>query len=133
VLVIEDDGASAHALDGLLQSWGCTVAVVESLQDALAVIEDGFEPDVLLSDYRLRAGENGMWAVQGVRQQMRRLAGPAQILRPDLPAALMSGDTDPDLIQLCREISLPLLHKPVRPAKLRTLLRRLSHHQPLNM
>lgn len=133
VLVIEDDGASAHALDGLLQSWGCTVAVVESLRDALAVIEDGFEPDVLLSDYRLRAGENGMWAVQGVRQQMRRLAGPAQILRPDLPAALMSGDTDPDLIQLCREISLPLLHKPVRPAKLRTLLRRLSHHQPLNM
>ncbi|WP_231495588.1 ATP-binding protein [Hylemonella gracilis] len=133
VLVIEDDGASAHALDGLLHSWGCTVAVVESLRDALAVIEDGFEPDVLLSDYRLRAGENGMWAVQGVRQQMRRLAGPAQVLRPDLPAALMSGDTDPDLIQLCREISLPLLHKPVRPAKLRTLLRRLSQNQALSM
>lgn len=133
VLVIEDDGASARALDDLLQSWGCTVAVVEGLRDALAVIDDGFEPDVLLSDYRLRAGENGMWAVQGVRQHMRQDGDPRQFLDRDLPAALMSGDTDPDLIQLCREISLPLLHKPVRPAKLRTLLRRLSRHQPLDM
>lgn len=106
---------------------------MEGLGDALAVIDDGFEPDVLLSDYRLRAGENGMWAVQGVRQHMRKEADPRQFLDRDLPAALMSGDTDPDLIQLCREISLPLLHKPVRPAKLRTLLRRLSRHQPLDM
>lgn len=133
VLVIEDDGASAQALEDLLQSWGCAVAVVDGLRDALSVIDDGFEPDVLLSDYRLRAGENGMWAVQGLRQHMRRQAGSAQYLDRDLPAALMSGDTDPDLIQLCREISLPLLHKPVRPAKLRTLLRRLSRHQPLDM
>jgi signal transduction histidine kinase len=133
VLVIEDDGASARALEDLLRSWGCTAAVVESLRDALAVLDDGFEPDVMLSDYRLRAGENGMRAVQGVRQHVLRQEGTQSFQDRDLPAALMSGDTDPDLIQLCRELSLPLLHKPVRPAKLRTLLRRLSRHQPLDM
>lgn len=138
MLVIEDDGASGRALYGLLESWGCTVALVEGLQDALAVIDDGFEPDVLLSDYRLRAGENGMRTIQSLRQHLRQLrtAHGGMSNRDadrDLPAALMSGDTDPDLIQLCREVGLPLLHKPVRPAKLRTLLRRLSRHQPLEM
>jgi hypothetical protein len=29
-------------------------------------------------------------------------------------------------MQACRDANLPLLHKPVRPAKLRALLRRLA-------
>jgi CheY-like chemotaxis protein len=119
VLVIEDDLQSAQALRGLLDSWGCVVAVVEGLQGALAVVEGGFVPDLILSDFRLRAGESGMQTVQSLR---------AAASHP-LPACLMSGDTDPELIQSCREAGLPLLHKPVRPAKLRTLIRRLARPQ----
>lgn len=120
ILVIEDDRQSAQALRGLLDSWGCVVAVVEGLQGALAVVTGGFVPDLLLSDFRLRAGESGMQTLHSLRTQLER----------PLPACLMSGDTDPDLIQSCRDAGLPLLHKPVRPAKLRTLIRRLARPQP---
>jgi signal transduction histidine kinase/CheY-like chemotaxis protein len=120
ILVIEDDRQSAQALRGLLDSWGCVVALVEGLQGALTVVDGGFVPDLVLSDYRLRAGESGMQTLQRLRTQLER----------PLPACLMSGDTDPELIQSCRDAGLPLLHKPVRPAKLRTLIRRLARPQP---
>jgi signal transduction histidine kinase/CheY-like chemotaxis protein len=120
ILVIEDDRQSAQALRGLLDSWGCVVALVEGLQGALTVVAGGFVPDLVLSDYRLRAGESGMQTLQRLRTQLER----------PLPACLMSGDTDPELIQSCRDAGLPLLHKPVRPAKLRTLIRRLARPQP---
>lgn len=120
ILVIEDDRQSAQALRGLLDSWGCVVAVVEGLQGALTVVDGGFVPDLVLSDFRLRAGESGMQTLEHLRTTLVRA----------LPACLMSGDTDPELIQSCREAGLPLLHKPVRPAKLRTLIRRLARPQP---
>ena len=120
ILVIEDDRQSAQALRGLLDSWGCMVAVVEGLQGALTVVDGGFTPDLVLSDFRLRAGESGMQTLHSLRTRLER----------PLPACLMSGDTDPELIQSCRDAGLPLLHKPVRPAKLRTLIRRLARPQP---
>lgn len=120
VLVIEDDLQSAQALRGLLDSWGCVVAVVEGLQGALTTLQGGFLPDLILSDFRLRAGETGLQTLQRLRNALGH----------PIPACLMSGDTDPELIQTCREAGLPLLHKPVRPAKLRTLIRRLTRPQP---
>lgn len=120
ILVIEDDRQSAQALRGLLDSWGCVVAVVEGLQGALTVVDGGFVPDLVLSDFRLRAGESGIQTLERLRTSVAR----------SLPACLMSGDTDPELIQSCRDAGLPLLHKPVRPAKLRTLIRRLAHPLP---
>jgi len=43
-----------------------------------------------------------------------------------IPACLTSGDTGPGLMQKAKEAGLSLLHKPVRPAKLRSLIRRLA-------
>ena len=43
-----------------------------------------------------------------------------------LPACLISGDTDADLMQRAKALGLTLLHKPVRPAKLRSLLRSIA-------
>jgi signal transduction histidine kinase len=115
VLVVEDDAQSAQALHGLLQSWGCEVALAESWGQARAHTQGGFVPDLVISDYRLRDGDSGLLVIQRLRETLVR----------NLPACLLSGDTDPALIQVCREAGLPLLHKPVRPAKLRTLMRRL--------
>jgi CheY-like chemotaxis protein len=73
-------------------------------------------PDLIISDYRLRDGENGI----AVLQQLRKRAGRA------VPACLISGDTDPALLLAVRQAGLTLLHKPVRPAKLRSLIARLA-------
>jgi signal transduction histidine kinase/ActR/RegA family two-component response regulator len=116
VLVIEDDILAQEGLVSLLESWGLEVCVAEGLSEALEHLNSGSALDLIVSDYRLRAGENGLAAIQ----QLRLVAGRA------IPACLLSGNTDPGLMDACQEAGLTLLHKPVRPAKLRSLIRRLS-------
>lgn len=117
VLVVEDDDLSRNGLLGLLGSWGCKVLEARTHAQAVAQFERfGQDVDVVLSDFRLPEGGDGL-ALLG---HLRGLA------RAALPVALMSGDTAPDLMQHARLAGVPLLHKPVRPAKLRSLLRHLS-------
>ncbi|NDP39304.1 MAG: response regulator [Rhodoferax sp.] len=116
VLVIEDDPLVRDALVSLLGSWQVEVVVAEGLAMALALLKSGAAPDVIVADYRLREGENGIEVIR----QLRAAAGHA------IPACLVSGDTEAALLQAAAASSLTLLHKPVRPAKLRSLLRRLS-------
>ncbi len=113
MLVIEDDALASESLVGLLASWGCIVTSVVSAPAALAQMSLTGEPDVIISDYRLPDGANGIEAVRAVRQ----IAG------HEIAACLISGDTDQELIRQAKEAGLTLLHKPVRPAKLRSLLR----------
>lgn len=120
IFVIEDDAFAREAILSLLTSWGYTVFASPNITLALAQARSQGAPDVLVSDYRLSQGENGLDAIA----QLRALAG------VDIPACLMSGDTDGDLMQAAREAKLTLLHKPVRPAKLRSLLRRLTALAP---
>ena len=121
VMVIEDDALAAEGLVGLLQSWGCIVTASDGQQQALAQMAQTGVPDVIVSDYRLRGDENGISAVNALRQA----AGQS------ISACLMSGDTDQALITQARQAGLTLLHKPVRPAKLRSLLRSLTTHESL--
>lgn len=117
VLVVEDDFTSRQAQDELLQSWGCEVLAVGTAALACKSVEQGFQADVLISDFRLGGESNGL----DVIDQVRQLSGWA------VPACVVSGDTDSDLMQAARAASLTLLHKPVRPAKLRSLVRHLAN------
>jgi signal transduction histidine kinase len=119
VLVIEDDDMVRQALVGLLQSWGLTVAEASDLKGAKNLIQCGVLPGLIISDYRLNDAINGIHVIAQLRQQ---LACP-------VPACLISGDTDPALIHAAQMAQLTMLHKPVRPAKLRNLLRHLLMDQ----
>lgn len=116
VLVVEDDALAREGLVSLLESWGYVVGVADGLSAALSQLEAGLIPDVIVSDYRLRDEENGIETIRQLRTQAGWL----------IPACLMSGDTDAGLMQAATEASLTLLHKPVRPAKLRSLIRHLA-------
>jgi two-component system, sensor histidine kinase len=116
LLVVEDDGFVLEAIRDLLTSWGCVVMAAGSVPQALDYIAAFPAPDVVLSDFRLGEDRNGMDVIAMVRAHARR----------DIPACLMSGDTDAGLIQAARDAGLTLLHKPVRPAKLRSFLRRCA-------
>jgi CheY-like chemotaxis protein len=119
VLVIEDDVLARTALVDLLASWGMQVLQAHDMHSALQHLADGARPAVIVSDYRLSEGHDGMALVQLLRARLGQ----------DTPAFLISGDTDPALIKRAQAAQLTLLHKPVRPAKLRTLLRRLVADQ----
>jgi len=114
--VIEDDALALSAIQMLLKSWGCAVHAAPMAPSAQDVLESGFEPDFIVSDYRLGNGVSGIQAIGGVRALFGR----------QVPACLISGDTDVGLIRLAHDSGLTLLHKPVRPAKLRSLIRRLA-------
>ena len=115
LLLIEDNLVVQEAVTGLLQSWGCQVRVAADLQQALQQLQAHGRPDAILSDYHLGGAENGIECVQA----LRAAAGHS------IAACLMSGDSDAAFLQAVQTAGLPLLHKPVRPAKLRSLLRHM--------
>ena len=116
ILVVEDDVLAREALVSLLHSWGCVALEADALAAALAQVRPDAVPDAIVSDYRLPNGENGIDVIQRLRAQAQA----------PIPACLISGDTDPHLMQLGKDAGLSLLHKPVRPAKLRSVLRHLT-------
>lgn len=115
VLVIDDDLLSREAMRTLLAGWGCVVATA----NGPAEVCSDYAPDVLICDYRLAGAATGISAISDVR---RRYA-------VSVPACLVSGDTDVALIKLAAANDLPLLHKPVRPARLQALVRRLARRE----
>lgn len=120
ILLIEDDVLGSVALEGLLQSWGCRVSVADSAHQACKLLARGAPPDFIVSDYRLRGVENGIDAVR----MLRARAG------NDIAACVISGDTDTQVRQHTQAAGLVLLQKPVRPAKLRSILRHFSQTRP---
>jgi signal transduction histidine kinase/CheY-like chemotaxis protein len=120
VLVIEDDNLVRLALVDLLESWGMVVSSANGLSAAQCLLAEGFLPSLIISDYQLGETCNGIETIEQLRNGLSTF----------VPACLMSGDTDPSLIKAAHASGLTLLHKPVRPAKLRSLIRHLvnDHH-----
>lgn len=115
LLVVEDDLLALAGLQSLLESWGCEVRSAENLPQALAHLNGGWVPDLIVSDFRLPDGATGFDVIRKVRDTV----GVAVV------ACLMSGDHNPELAQAAKSAGLTLLNKPVRPAKLRSLIRHL--------
>jgi len=110
VVVIEDDPLVLEATGGLLRTWGCKVIAAESFGEAMAKLgKVGQRPDLIVCDYRLPQGPNGVDAIEAVRSAFQ------------IPALLISGDASlavpDDGIGGCR-----LLHKPVKPETFRAVL-----------
>ncbi|TSA22091.1 MAG: response regulator [Betaproteobacteria bacterium] len=113
IAILDDDTLILGAMTTLLREWGMeTVAAVsaEALLDALG--ELGRLPDVILSDYRLPGERDGIVSVRWLRQE----------LGEGLPAAIITGDTGPETIAAINASGLTLLHKPLKPARLRAYL-----------
>jgi len=116
VLVVDDDALVREALAGLMDQWGCQVQTAGSGDQALdAAARLTRPPDAVLCDYRLPAGETGDTVIRQLRDRFS----------PDLPAALITGDTAPERLREAKASGIPLLHKPVQPARPRALLEHL--------
>jgi len=110
VLVVDDDMLVRTSTAGILESWGCQVSVAEDMREfSEKYSETPF--DLIVCDYRLPDGDGLL------------LAASITKFRKTQPAfILISGDTAPEILQAVNERGLHLLHKPVRPAKLRSLI-----------
>lgn len=116
VIVIDDEQAIRDAMLGLLETWGCEVLIAGSGDDILFKISDsGFNPDIIIADYRLPGSMNGVQVVGEIRA----------LFNHDVPAILITGDIAIDKLQDVQESQIPFLHKPIHPGKLRTLMQHL--------
>ena len=112
VLVIDDEEMIRLGMCKVLEEWGCEVYDTESIQQALDIIQDGANIDIILTDYRLRENENGIDAIRQIHT----------IYKKDIPAIILTGDTDPERLREAKDSGFKLLHKPVSPGKLRSLM-----------
>jgi CheY-like chemotaxis protein len=113
VLLIEDDPLGRAALRGLLDSWGCCVVDASTAQAAMERWNRQQPPHFIVTDYRLVGAHNGVDAVHLLRQ----IAG------HEVAACIISGDADVAVRNQINAAGLMLLQKPVKPAKLRNVLR----------
>lgn len=110
VLVVDDDMLVRFSTAGILESWGCKISVAEDTQEACKELSNA-NFDLIICDYRLPDGD-GLLLADRVKAQCA--------IQPSF--ILISGDTAPEILQAANEREVHLLHKPVRPAKLRSLI-----------
>ena len=116
IVVIDDDALALEGMGGLLRSWGCRVVAARSAAEALLGLTDAeCPPDLVISDFHLSEQSTGIDAIE----QLRAAFG------VPIPALLVSGDISPTLLQQAQHGGYHLLHKPVDPMPLRTMLNRL--------
>ena len=82
VLVIEDDPSVREALEAMLRAEGHRVAVAATGQAALDLVaRDGTRPDLVIAEFNLPGGMDGLMAVSGLRSALGQQA----------PAIILSG------------------------------------------
>lgn len=114
VLCLDNEARVREAMAALLGGWGCKVETAATQAEALAAVaRAGRLPDLMLADLHLDEGADGLDAVVALREAWGRT----------VPAALVTADRDPTLRLRARARQVELLHKPVKPASLRALLR----------
>ncbi|MDZ4200738.1 MAG: ATP-binding protein [Gallionella sp.] len=112
VLMVDDDILVLSSTSSILASWGCVVSEACSIGDVEQLLREGAEWDIVISDYQLEPEASGIDVVALVRQHHRW----------QVPCILISGDTSPAILKLASVGGHHLLHKPVKPAKLRSLV-----------
>jgi signal transduction histidine kinase/CheY-like chemotaxis protein len=113
VVVIDDDTLVLDSMRGVLRSWGCNVVVAKSEGAALALLAaQARQPDLIISDYRLGEGKTGFQVIEHLRGA----------IGADIPAFLISGDSAPERLREASASGYYLLHKPVLPMTLRSVV-----------
>ncbi len=127
IIVIEDDKAILRAIKALLEKWGARVVAAQDAEGVLVELAahpvgDGFAPDLLLADYRLAAGCTGLDAAHRVM---------ASLGRP-VNTVILTGDTDSGITREIRIAGFDVLHKPLDPMALKSMIANLRRADGLH-
>ena len=122
ILVIDSDPAVRQAMEALLGKWNGEVITAESgaqMKDKLPLVRR--VPSLIISDYRPRAP-----ATLGAGPTLAAIDMLRGEFNTEIPAVLLTGDTATERSARDQEVAgLPVLRKPLNPARLRTLIANL--------
>lgn len=112
VFVIDNDIEVLTAMTALLNSWECEVFSCQRLADALDI---PFQPAIMLADYQLDNDETGLEVMQALQSKFSK----------PIPGVLISADPRESTEEKAKELGFYFLRKPLKPAALRALIRRM--------
>ncbi|CAI8958063.1 MULTISPECIES: PAS domain-containing hybrid sensor histidine kinase/response regulator [Pseudomonas] len=116
VWVLDNDAAICAGMRTLLEGWGCQVITALSEQDLARQVDNYHaEADLLIADYHLDDDQNGVDAVARINGRRGRA----------IPALMITANYSNELKLQIRELGHTLMHKPVRPMKLKTAMSHL--------
>jgi signal transduction histidine kinase/CheY-like chemotaxis protein len=117
IVVIDDERAIRVGMSSLLTGWGYEVITAGSSVEAIQLLSAHTvqQPDLLICDFRLRDGEDGIQAIERLRAEYNA----------NLPAMLITGDLAASGLLEANGRELVLLHKPVANGKLRAAITHL--------
>ena len=111
IALVDDNPMVLEATSFALTAMGHQVIAAESELDLFKNL--GYqEPDILISDYRLADNKTGLDLILKARQ----------VFGEDLPAILITGDTDPKLIKLFAKHKIKVCYKPLKIDVLNNLI-----------
>ncbi|MBN8429861.1 PAS-domain containing protein [Microbulbifer salipaludis] len=108
ILCVDNEPAILEAMAALLGGWGCTVQCAQNRREALAAAE----PDLLLMDFHLDDGDNG---IDLAAELLAQWGG-------DVPCVIISAENTNTVKARAQQAGWQFLQKPLRPAALRALL-----------
>lgn len=112
IALVEDDADIREFTVEIMQEWGCRVFAGESGAEVLHQLDKAaLRPDLLVCDFRLPDKETAL----DVMREMREYWG-------DLPVLIVTGDTGAETLQAIQQSGASLLHKPIAPTRLRSVM-----------
>ncbi|MGD8773560.1 MAG: PAS-domain containing protein, partial [Gammaproteobacteria bacterium] len=112
VLCVDNQPSILEGMTQLLNGWGCEVLTAVGTRDALATVDERSRcPDVLLVDYHLDDGDNGLSTMAAMRERYG-----------EIPGIVITADHGDDVRSAARSMGYNVLRKPVRPAALRAII-----------
>ncbi len=113
VLVIDNEPTILAGMQSLLSGWGCSVITASGAEDAQAAVETGIAaPDLIVADYHLGAGLDGLTVIERLRESLHN----------HIPAILITADRTRAVSERAAGLDVIYLRKPVKPAGLRTAM-----------
>lgn len=113
ILIVEDDPSVQEMLELLLQSDGHRTAAAAEGKAALTLAARGvIRPDVIVADYNLPGGLNGLQVVGALRATLHR----------EIPVVILTGDISAQTMREIAQQGCVQLNKPVRAEELTRLI-----------
>lgn len=113
VLVVDNDAGVLGGMQALLSGWGCEVITLTEPASIRAALVS-CPPDLLLFDYHLDGGQTGLDLRRGLGDAATRL-----------PCVIVTADHSEAVREAVAAEGCWLLHKPLKPLALRSLMGRL--------
>lgn len=117
VIVIENDPGELAGMMALLRSWRCDVLAAEHAEAALMHLRRSNKPpQVVVADYQLDNGQTGLQALHSIQAMYKQ----------QIPGIIITADRTERVHDAVRQAGCHLLNKPLKPARLRSLLAHLT-------